>query len=240
MDAIDLAFYRHQGHLTVDGVFGAAETDALIADIESWGESFLAGLPRRAARLVRRRRRQGANRAAQARQPARAPAGSAAGRSRSAPGRARRADPRRGRLGLLQPGLLQGARGRRPEAGAPGQFLLRPDRPRRHRHGVDRARRRDARERLPLLRRRHEPRAGLRPRRSGRRAVQPAVARGRPRQAADGAGAGAKGRRELSSRQHLPPVGAEPQQPTGVGRARCTTSGMASSSRRRRCRTTTR
>ncbi|MDQ6685639.1 MAG: phytanoyl-CoA dioxygenase family protein, partial [Pseudomonadota bacterium] len=45
MDAIDLAFYRHQGHLTVNGVFGAAETDGLIADIEAWGESFLAELP---------------------------------------------------------------------------------------------------------------------------------------------------------------------------------------------------
>lgn len=45
IDAIDLAFYRHRGHLTVNGVFGAAETDAVIADIEAWGESFLAGLP---------------------------------------------------------------------------------------------------------------------------------------------------------------------------------------------------
>jgi phytanoyl-CoA hydroxylase len=45
MDAIDLAFYRHQGHLTVNGVLPAAETDALIADIEAWGESFLADLP---------------------------------------------------------------------------------------------------------------------------------------------------------------------------------------------------
>ncbi len=41
----DLAFYRHQGHLTVNGVFAAAEMDALIRDIEQWGESFLAGLP---------------------------------------------------------------------------------------------------------------------------------------------------------------------------------------------------
>jgi len=45
MDAIDVAFYRHRGHLTVNGVFAAVETDALIADIESWGESFLAALP---------------------------------------------------------------------------------------------------------------------------------------------------------------------------------------------------
>ena len=45
MDAFDLAFYRHRGHVTVDGVFSAAETDAVIADIEAWGESFLAELP---------------------------------------------------------------------------------------------------------------------------------------------------------------------------------------------------
>ena len=46
MDAIDLGFYRRQGHLTVDGIFDAGETDALIADIEAWGESFLAALPK--------------------------------------------------------------------------------------------------------------------------------------------------------------------------------------------------
>jgi phytanoyl-CoA hydroxylase len=46
MDAVDLGFYRHQGHLTVNGVFSAAETDAVIADIEAWGESFLAALPK--------------------------------------------------------------------------------------------------------------------------------------------------------------------------------------------------
>ena len=34
MDAIDLAFYRHQGHLTVNGVFSAAEMDAVVRDIE--------------------------------------------------------------------------------------------------------------------------------------------------------------------------------------------------------------
>jgi ectoine hydroxylase-related dioxygenase (phytanoyl-CoA dioxygenase family) len=45
MDAIDLGFYRQHGHATVEGVFSAAETDALVADIESWGESFLAELP---------------------------------------------------------------------------------------------------------------------------------------------------------------------------------------------------
>ena len=45
MDAFDLAFYRHHGHVTVNGVFRAAETDAVVADIEAWGESFLAALP---------------------------------------------------------------------------------------------------------------------------------------------------------------------------------------------------
>ncbi len=41
----DLAFYRHQGHLTVNGVFTADEVDAVAADIVCWGESFLADLP---------------------------------------------------------------------------------------------------------------------------------------------------------------------------------------------------
>jgi ectoine hydroxylase-related dioxygenase (phytanoyl-CoA dioxygenase family) len=45
MDAMDLAFYRHQGHLTVNGVFTAAQMDAVIRDIEQWGETFLAELP---------------------------------------------------------------------------------------------------------------------------------------------------------------------------------------------------
>ena len=46
MDAIDLGFYRHQGHVTVNGVFTPAEMDAIVADIEAWGESFLAALPK--------------------------------------------------------------------------------------------------------------------------------------------------------------------------------------------------
>ena len=45
MDDMDLAFYRHQGHLTVNGVFTAAQMDAVIRDIEQWGETFLAELP---------------------------------------------------------------------------------------------------------------------------------------------------------------------------------------------------
>ena len=45
MDAIDLGFYRHQGHLTVNGVFAAAEMDAVVRDIEQWGRAFLAELP---------------------------------------------------------------------------------------------------------------------------------------------------------------------------------------------------
>ena len=46
MDAIDLGFYRRLGHLTVNGVFAPAEMDAVVADIEDWGESFLAALPK--------------------------------------------------------------------------------------------------------------------------------------------------------------------------------------------------
>ena len=45
MDAIDIGFYRHQGHVTVNGVFAAAEMDAVVRDIEQWGEAFLAELP---------------------------------------------------------------------------------------------------------------------------------------------------------------------------------------------------
>jgi ectoine hydroxylase-related dioxygenase (phytanoyl-CoA dioxygenase family) len=45
LDAADLALYRHRGHLTVNGVFAADEMDALVRDIERWGESFLAALP---------------------------------------------------------------------------------------------------------------------------------------------------------------------------------------------------
>jgi ectoine hydroxylase-related dioxygenase (phytanoyl-CoA dioxygenase family) len=46
MDAIDVGFYRHLGHLTVNGVFTSAEMDMLVADIEAWGETFLAALPK--------------------------------------------------------------------------------------------------------------------------------------------------------------------------------------------------
>ena len=41
----DKALYRNFGHLTVPGVFSAADTDAVIADIQAWGEEFLAELP---------------------------------------------------------------------------------------------------------------------------------------------------------------------------------------------------
>jgi phytanoyl-CoA hydroxylase len=39
-----LATYRRTGHLTVPGVFSAADTDAAIADAQIWGEEFLGGL----------------------------------------------------------------------------------------------------------------------------------------------------------------------------------------------------
>jgi ectoine hydroxylase-related dioxygenase (phytanoyl-CoA dioxygenase family) len=41
----DLAIYRHSGHLTTPGLFDAATAQALIDDIQAWGESFLAELP---------------------------------------------------------------------------------------------------------------------------------------------------------------------------------------------------
>jgi phytanoyl-CoA hydroxylase len=41
----DLALYRHVGHLTVPGVFSDSETAAVLADIQTWGEEFLAELP---------------------------------------------------------------------------------------------------------------------------------------------------------------------------------------------------
>ncbi len=39
---MNLAEYREKGHVTVPGVFAPAEMDAVIADIERWGEEFLA------------------------------------------------------------------------------------------------------------------------------------------------------------------------------------------------------
>jgi len=45
MDDMDLAFYRHQGNLTVNGVFAPQQMDTVIRDIEQWGETFLAELP---------------------------------------------------------------------------------------------------------------------------------------------------------------------------------------------------
>jgi phytanoyl-CoA hydroxylase len=41
----DLARYRHVGHLTVPKLFTAEECDAVVADIQAWGEEFLAELP---------------------------------------------------------------------------------------------------------------------------------------------------------------------------------------------------
>ena len=42
----DRAIYRHLGHLTVPGLLDARATEALIDDIQTWGEQFLADLPR--------------------------------------------------------------------------------------------------------------------------------------------------------------------------------------------------
>jgi ectoine hydroxylase-related dioxygenase (phytanoyl-CoA dioxygenase family) len=41
----DLAVYRLTGHLTVPGLLPADEAQALVDDIQAWGEQFLANLP---------------------------------------------------------------------------------------------------------------------------------------------------------------------------------------------------
>ena len=41
----DKALYRHLGHVTVPGLLDAPTTDALIDDLQRWGEAFLADLP---------------------------------------------------------------------------------------------------------------------------------------------------------------------------------------------------
>ncbi len=45
MDSFDAAYFRHHGHLTVNGVFPSDEMDSVVRDIEQWGESFLQTLP---------------------------------------------------------------------------------------------------------------------------------------------------------------------------------------------------
>jgi ectoine hydroxylase-related dioxygenase (phytanoyl-CoA dioxygenase family) len=45
LSASDLAFYRRTGHVTVPGVITADEAQALIDDINAWGEEFLRELP---------------------------------------------------------------------------------------------------------------------------------------------------------------------------------------------------
>jgi phytanoyl-CoA hydroxylase len=45
LSEIDKALYRRFGHLTVPGVFSAAEAAAVVDDIQRWGEAFLAELP---------------------------------------------------------------------------------------------------------------------------------------------------------------------------------------------------
>jgi ectoine hydroxylase-related dioxygenase (phytanoyl-CoA dioxygenase family) len=44
MAVVNLAEFRTKGHVTVPAVFAPAEMDAAIADIERWGEEFLAHL----------------------------------------------------------------------------------------------------------------------------------------------------------------------------------------------------
>ncbi len=45
LSTAEIALYRHVGHLTVPGVFGAATTAALVDDIRDWGDAFVADLP---------------------------------------------------------------------------------------------------------------------------------------------------------------------------------------------------
>jgi phytanoyl-CoA hydroxylase len=45
VDPYSLAHYRLQGHLTVNGIFDSATADAVVADINAWGEEFLRDLP---------------------------------------------------------------------------------------------------------------------------------------------------------------------------------------------------
>lgn len=45
LDAARIAIYQQFGHLTVPDVFAPNEVDSVVADIEAWGESFLAQLP---------------------------------------------------------------------------------------------------------------------------------------------------------------------------------------------------
>lgn len=45
MDTAALRSYQAAGHLTVAGVFDTTRIDAVVRDIEQWGEQFLASLP---------------------------------------------------------------------------------------------------------------------------------------------------------------------------------------------------
>lgn len=41
----ELAIYRHFGHLTVPSLFSVEEVDAVLTDIQTWGDEFMAALP---------------------------------------------------------------------------------------------------------------------------------------------------------------------------------------------------
>ena len=239
MDAIDLGYYRHHGHVTVNGVFRADEMDAIVRDIEPWGESFLAELPpeQRAwyvdggvqARTVLRKldnphaHRDAVQKLARDRAPGRA------GQQFIGPG-----------VSVYFSQIFF----KPPEGGGPkpahqDNFYFGPT----DIEGVVTAwiALDDATLENGCLYFGDgtQPGSGLRPHGAARRAVQPAAPERDPREAADGAGAGAEGRRQLSPRQHLPPVGAQPQPAAGAAPAPCTTCATTSSSRRRRCPTTT-
>ena len=211
MDAVDLGFYRHQGHLTVNGVFAPAEMDAVVADIEAWGESFLAALPEeqrawyvdggvQAKTVLRKLDNPHAHRPA-VQQIAR--------------------DPRL--VSLVEQVLGRGVSVyfsqiffKAPEGGGPkpahqDNFYFGPSDP----EGIVTAwiALDDATLENGCLYFGEGTNLGpvyahIAPEAEPFNLQLPA---GGARQAADGAGAGAKGRRELSPRQHVPPVRAEPQ-----------------------------
>ena len=210
MDAIDRGFYRHQGHVTVNGVFAADEMDAIVRDIEQWGEAFLADLPEaqrawyldggvKARSVLRKLDNPHAHR----------PAVQRLARD------ARLVAHVESLLGAGVSVYFSQIFFKPPEGGGPkpahqDNFYFGPT----DIEGVATAwiALDDATlENGCLLRRRHQPRPGLRALRARGRAVQPAAAALGARQAADDAGPGEERRRELSPRQHLSPVGAQPQ-----------------------------
>ena len=203
----DLARYRHVGHLTVPKLFTAEETDAVVADIQAWGEEFLAELPpaQRAwyvdggvkARSVLRKLDNPHHHRASVQRLARHPALVEMVESIIGPG-----------VSVYFSQIFF----KPPEGGGPkpahqDNFYFGPN----DLDGLVTAwvALDDATLENGCLYfgEGTQPRPGVRARGTGRRALQPAAARRDPAAPADGAGPRAARRRVLPSRQHLPPVG---------------------------------